>query len=100
MELFSAEQVSCVMSEDVCRLDAFQMSECFSFQNTCNDGNIPIYRLNGYITKEGLNLLVDYAYTAKLEVPDEMVSLKCDIRNHSLIDSLFRSNTFTSPLGN
>jgi hypothetical protein len=29
--------------------------------------------LNGYITKEGLNILVEYAYTAQLEVPDEMV---------------------------
>jgi len=42
-------------------------------QNT--DGNIPSYRLNGYITREGLNILVDYAYTALLEVPDEMVSM-------------------------
>jgi hypothetical protein len=45
----------------------------FPFQNTCNDGNIPSYRLNGYITKEGLNILVEYAYTAQLEVPEDMV---------------------------
>ncbi|CAG9805179.1 unnamed protein product [Chironomus riparius] len=42
-------------------------------QNTCNDGNIPSYRLNGYITKEGLNILVEYAYTALLEVPEDMI---------------------------
>ncbi|CRK98360.1 CLUMA_CG011720, isoform A [Clunio marinus] len=50
------------------------LMELFSAeQNTCNDGNIPSFRLNGYITKEGLNILVDYAYTAKLEVPDDMI---------------------------
>ncbi|KAG5681658.1 hypothetical protein PVAND_011072 [Polypedilum vanderplanki] len=50
------------------------LMELFSAeQNTCNDGNIPSYRLNGYITKEGLNILVEYAYTAQLEVPEDMI---------------------------
>lgn len=50
------------------------LMELFSAeQNICNDGNIPSYRLNGYITKAGLNILVDYAYTAQLEVPDDMI---------------------------
>lgn len=44
-------------------------------QDTYNDGNIPSYRLNGFITKDGLHFLVDYAYTARLEVPENMVSL-------------------------
>jgi len=37
--------------------------------------SIPSYRLNGYINKTGLQFLVEYAYTAVLEVPDDMV---CD----------------------
>lgn len=50
------------------------LMELFSAeQNTCNDGNIPSYRLNGYITREGLNILVEYAYTAQLEVPEDMI---------------------------
>lgn len=42
-------------------------------KETCNDEKLPSYRLNGYITKDALNLLVEYAYTGQLEVPDELV---------------------------
>lgn len=37
-----------------------------------SDG-IPSYRLSGNLTKIALELLVDYAYTAQLEVPDALV---------------------------
>uniref|UniRef100_A0A0K8TMM0 BTB domain-containing protein n=1 Tax=Tabanus bromius TaxID=304241 RepID=A0A0K8TMM0_TABBR len=50
MELFSVEQESKSHSEDV-----------------------PSYRLNGGICRPALQILVDYAYTAKLEVPDVLV---------------------------
>jgi influenza virus NS1A-binding protein len=50
------------------------LMELFSAeQETNNDGTIATYRLNGYITKEGLNILVEYAYTAQLDIPDEMI---------------------------
>lgn len=53
------------------------LMELFSNDEAANnDGRIPSYRLNGFITKEGLNILVEYAYTAQLEVPDEMVNIK------------------------
>ena len=35
--------------------------------------DIPSFRLNSGITKEALQILVDYAYTAKLEIPDSLV---------------------------
>lgn len=41
-------------------------------QNGRNDG-IPSYRLNGSLTKISLEILVDYAYTAQLEIPDALV---------------------------
>lgn len=41
-------------------------------QNGRNDG-IPSYRMNGSITKIALEILVEYAYTAQLEVPDALV---------------------------
>lgn len=41
-------------------------------QNGRNDG-IPSYRLNGSLTKVALEILVEYAYTAQLEVPDALV---------------------------
>lgn len=69
MELFSAEQVS-----DARGLLWRGRTDIFVPFPQNSDGNIPSYRLNGYITKEGLNILVDYAYTAKLEVPEDMVS--------------------------
>lgn len=43
-----------------------------STQNGRNDG-IPSYRLNGSLTKVALDILVEYAYTAQLEVPDALV---------------------------
>lgn len=41
-------------------------------QHGRNDG-IPSYRLNGNITKVALEMLVEYAYTAQLIVPDALV---------------------------
>ncbi|GAB0087833.1 influenza virus NS1A-binding protein isoform X1 [Sergentomyia squamirostris] len=52
MELFSAEQET---------------------QNGSGDGSIPSYRLNGGMSKIALQILVDYAYTATLEIPDVLV---------------------------
>lgn len=37
-----------------------------------SDG-IPSYRLNGRLTKMALEILVEYAYTGQLEVPDVLV---------------------------
>lgn len=34
---------------------------------------MPSFRLNGGINKVALQILIDYAYTAKLEVPDPLV---------------------------
>ncbi|XP_037051274.1 influenza virus NS1A-binding protein-like isoform X2 [Bradysia coprophila] len=51
MELFSSEQ---------------------STQHRQSDG-IPSYRLNGGLTKNALQIIVDYAYTATLEIPDVLV---------------------------
>lgn len=34
---------------------------------------MPSYRLNGGLTKMALEILVEYAYTAQLEVPDALV---------------------------
>uniref|UniRef100_A0A1L8DLL9 BTB domain-containing protein n=1 Tax=Nyssomyia neivai TaxID=330878 RepID=A0A1L8DLL9_9DIPT len=52
MELFSAEQQT---------------------QIGAGDGSIPSYRLNGGMSKIALQILVDYAYTATLEIPDPLV---------------------------
>ncbi|XP_059608606.1 influenza virus NS1A-binding protein-like isoform X2 [Phlebotomus argentipes] len=52
MELFSADQQT---------------------QNGSGDGSIPSYRLNGGMSKIALQILVDYAYTATLEIPDVLV---------------------------
>lgn len=48
---------------------------CFPLQTTQNGRNdgIPSYRLNGNITKVALEMLVEYAYTAQLIVPDALV---------------------------
>lgn len=43
-----------------------------STQYRHSDG-IPSYRLNSGITKTALEILVEYAYTAQLEVPDALV---------------------------
>lgn len=46
-----------------------------TFQSTQyrhSDG-VPSYRLNGGLTKVALEILVEYAYTAQLEVPDALV---------------------------
>lgn len=79
MDLFSAEQVNKERMTIIIELlknivgTIINNFLCNLFQNACNDGNIPSYRLNGYITKEGLKILVEYAYTAQLEVPEDMV---------------------------
>uniref|UniRef100_A0A1B0C8T9 BTB domain-containing protein n=1 Tax=Lutzomyia longipalpis TaxID=7200 RepID=A0A1B0C8T9_LUTLO len=52
MELFSVEQET---------------------QSGAGDGSIPSYRLNGGMSKIALQVLVDYAYTATLEIPDPLV---------------------------
>lgn len=41
-------------------------------QYRCSDG-IPSYRLNGGITKDALQICVEYAYTATLEIPGVLV---------------------------
>lgn len=43
-----------------------------STQHRHSDG-IPSYRLNGGLTKNALQIIVDYAYTATLEIPDVLV---------------------------
>lgn len=45
---------------------------CQSTQYRHSDG-VPSYRLNGGLTKTALEILVDYAYTAQMEVPDALV---------------------------
>ncbi|XP_055390528.1 influenza virus NS1A-binding protein homolog isoform X2 [Condylostylus longicornis] len=50
--------------------------ELFSTDQDQKNGHsedIPSFRLNGNITKHALQILVDYAYTGKLEVPDVLV---------------------------
>lgn len=50
--------------------------ELFSSEQESKNGHcddIPSFRLNGGISKAALQILIDYAYTAKLEVPGPLV---------------------------
>jgi hypothetical protein len=38
-----------------------------------SESHLPTFVLNGCITKDGLQYLIDYAYTGDLEVPDESI---------------------------